>query len=244
MQGMPGTAYLKKVSPTTLQTGEEMTVPFGYNPEKITYGHSSRVEGITGQSNDDQIKNLGYVEIGINKVVFAGPDTLTHCNTLIIWSYPVDPAGNSVYGQHGGTDSGKNQSVGPTTPVDLQFTWGSQITSPLRIRKVDVTYTRFASDGTPIRAEVSIGLYQDRSRIMPGTNPTSGGPSGRRARVLDSSDRLPALAATTYGRASAWRQIARANGVDDPLRMKPGTTVYLPEPGEMAAAAAPPGAGR
>lgn len=242
MQGKPGTVVLQKVWPTTTQGDEVLRIPFDYNPEKITIGHSHTGSKAAGSSQAEQITALGFVEIALSKIVFAGPDTKKYCDSLIIWSYPVEKdTGKPV----AGTD-GSDSSTATTVPVNLTLSWSlsSQLDWPLHLRKVDISYTRFSSDGNPIRAEVNIGLYQDRTQFLEGTNPTSGGPVGRRALVLDSSDRLPSLAAANYGRASAWRQIARANGVDDPLRVKPGTTVFLPEPSEMTAGPAQPGAGR
>jgi nucleoid-associated protein YgaU len=230
--GKPAEAALEKVWPTTYQQDEQPKVTFAIRPERITVGHSFKTEGITGLSVDDQIKNLGYIEIGISKMVLAGPGIKKYCDTLLIWSYPADSSGSPLIGARG-----KEAALSNTLPVKLKFTWGAELNFPVCLRKVDITYVRFAPSGEPIRAEISLSLYQNRVKNLPGTNPTSGGPAGRRTRVLDSSDRLPALAAANYGRPAAWRQIAQANGVDDPLRMKPGTAVFLPEPDEMASGA-------
>ncbi|HEY3866811.1 MAG TPA: hypothetical protein VGM10_00595 [Actinocrinis sp.] len=251
-QGLQPLATLTKDWPPNLQTNELKIVQFAYNPEKITFGHSHQTTMTSGASAEDQIKALGFVEIGVSKIVFTGRDLKKVCDTLIIWSYPVTQTGDPLAGSDiGGGNQQQAKKKTPSYPVNLTFTWGNQQFSwgvqqnfPVYLRKVDVTYTRFAPDGTPIRAEVNLGLYQDRAKALRPTNPTSGGPSGRRTRMLDSSDRLPALAAANYGRPGAWRQIARANGVDDPLRMKPGTMLFLPEQDELAAGTIVPGADR
>ncbi len=121
-------------------------------------------------------------------------------------------------------------------PVGLLFVWGIGLSYPVSLRTVAVTYVRFASEtGTPIRAEVRLGLYKPMTTELPGTNPTSGGLACCSSRVLDSSECLPSLAAASYGRPGAWRVIAQANGIDDPLRVRPGTLLYLPGRGELAA---------
>jgi nucleoid-associated protein YgaU len=38
-----------------------------------------------------------------------------------------------------------------------------------------------------------------------------------------------------YGSAQRWRDIAAANGIDDPFRVRPGTTLYLPSQAEVEA---------
>jgi nucleoid-associated protein YgaU len=45
---------------------------------------------------------------------------------------------------------------------------------------------------------------------------------------------LAGLATDTYGRPTAWRDIADANGIDDPFRVRPGRSVMLPPPDELA----------
>ena len=46
--------------------------------------------------------------------------------------------------------------------------------------------------------------------------------------VLTAGDSLQSLAYQAYGNPELWRHIAEANGVDDPMRLKLGTTVLVP----------------
>jgi nucleoid-associated protein YgaU len=39
---------------------------------------------------------------------------------------------------------------------------------------------------------------------------------------------LDFIASQEYGQASHWRHIAEANGIDDPMRVRPGTVLALP----------------
>jgi phage tail-like protein len=66
-------------------------------------------------------------------------------------------------------------------------------------------------------------------------NPTSGGPAGRASHVLGAAETLHAVARRMYGSAQRWRDIAAANGIDDPFRVRPGTTLYLPSQAEVEA---------
>jgi nucleoid-associated protein YgaU len=51
-----------------------------------------------------------------------------------------------------------------------------------------------------------------------------------------SGDTLTGLAATFLGDAGRWRDIARANNLDDPLDLSPGTPLLIPSatPGRPA----------
>lgn len=205
-----------------LTPGAANGLAFDFNPERITVSHTPKIKtGVVG-SLSDQITSLGDTEIGIDKIIFIGPRTQSSCEKLLGWSFPpVDESG-----------SGEAH----TEAIWLQFSWGTAFSYTVHIRSVTVMYLRFASDGTPTRAEVGLKLYQPngKGKPAPSANPTSGGPPGRSTRVLDSSGCLASLAYATYDRPGAWRLIAHANGIDDPLRVRPGTVLYLPRRGELS----------
>jgi nucleoid-associated protein YgaU len=48
-------------------------------------------------------------------------------------------------------------------------------------------------------------------------------------------ENLQSLSVASYGTAGAWRRIAEANGIDDPLRVAAGQGVYLPSAEEIIA---------
>jgi nucleoid-associated protein YgaU len=215
-------ASLRKVHPAPLPD-ERPEIKFAVNPERISISHTYKTEGASGNSLVDQINSLGNIEITIDKVLLFGPGTKTDCETLISWSCPAP------------IKIGLRQQQQASEPILLQFMWGTGLSYQAYLRQVSITYVRFAEGtGNPIRAEVRLNLYRGLSTTLPPTNPTSGGPSGRSSHVVDSSECLASLAATAYGRPGAWRRIAQANAIDDPLRVRPGTQLYLPEPGEPA----------
>lgn len=216
-------AVLSKIRPLPAP-GETSRVEFAFNPERVTVSHTYNSYGVTGKTAEEQIRNLGYVEIGIDKVLLVGEKTKQLGNALLSWSrmYTPPPTIGSP-----GAGQPKPRAIG------LMFRWGTEgLRYEVGLRSVTVTYQRFAWDGTPIRAECRLSLYAGLDKILPATNPTSGGPAGRSTRVLNSSECLASVAAASYGRPGTWRRIARANGVDDPLRVRPGTQLYLPEPGD------------
>jgi hypothetical protein len=102
------------------------------------------------------------------------------------------------------------------------------------LEDVSIDYNRFDFMGNSIRAKVTCTFHEAPNTLLSMlTNPTSGGVPGRRTHVLTEGETLPALAAATYGRPQAWREIAEANGIDDPLRVRPGRRVALPPPAEV-----------
>jgi hypothetical protein len=115
----------------------------------------------------------------------------------------------------------------PQPPI-VTFQWGSGITFIGFLQQVQVQYTMFApSDGTPLRAIATITL-QSVPNDPAGTNPTSGGISGRRSALLEDCDSLAAIAYREYGDPALWRGIAIANGIEDPARIPVGTRLLVP----------------
>jgi Contractile injection system tube protein len=118
-------------------------------------------------------------------------------------------------------------------PPTVTFRWGTGIGFTGFLRHVNVEYTMFAADGTPLRAIAEISL-QRVPEDPQGTNPTSGGISGRRSALLADCDCLAAIAYREYGDPALWRGIAIANGIEDPARVPVGTRLLVPPRAEAA----------
>ncbi len=167
----------------------------------------------SGQTYDERAKSSGATTIAVRSVTFEGRNTLSDCRKLLKWSHLSEVAGS-----------------GSTLTSDLQglrFTWGSSQSYHVNLNQVTINYTRFSRFGMPVRALVDLSFHEIPDELTP-TNPSSGGLSGRSTHLLIGAETLPELATRTYGAPGRWREIAAANGIEDPLRVKPGTYVYLP----------------
>lgn len=116
----------------------------------------------------------------------------------------------------------------PSTPW-VQFQWGSfkTVNFTAYVESVQATYTMFNPSGTPMRATCDLTITQI-PLLTKGQNPTSGALEASRTHRLMAGDTLPLLAWREYGDPTAWRAIAEANGIDDPLRLDVGTEVLIP----------------
>ncbi len=114
------------------------------------------------------------------------------------------------------------------SPPFCSFGWGVKTyISNAVLKTVAVKYTRFKPDGTPIRASATVTLEE----LRPGTaktNPTSGSPDAEVERILRPGDTLASIAYEELGTPTLWRVIAEVNGVDDPFRLVPGTSLIIP----------------
>jgi nucleoid-associated protein YgaU len=218
------------------------SVVFDLNPDQIqmsrqssmgSYGSGSSNTGSPAGSSPSIFKKSTPPQLTLNRVTFFGPDTKKRCDQLMDW---MSPGGGMLGALAGAALSAATGVNLVSRPPKVIFQWGppSAFLIEANITSVNVTYNRFAPDGSPVRAEVSIRLQQQPSLLaLLATNPTSAGLPGRRAHTVTAGDSLARIATAQYGSPGRWRQIADTNGIDDPLRVRPGDRVYLPNAEEL-----------
>lgn len=114
-------------------------------------------------------------------------------------------------------------------PQWVKFHWGDMHTFKAVIASMDLTFTYFSSAGVPLRANVSLSLTQYEPQANWGPqNPTSGTPTPQRLHQVQKGETLDRIAARHYKDATKWRLIADANGIHDPLMLKPGSMLAIP----------------
>jgi nucleoid-associated protein YgaU len=118
------------------------------------------------------------------------------------------------------------------SPPLVVFVWGTITSFPAFVTQVSAKYTLFDSDGTPLRGVCTVAL-EEMPGGLPGQNPTSGALAVHRVHRMVAGDNLALLAFSEYGDPNLWRELARYNGIDDPMRMRNGTEVLLPAPEEL-----------
>ncbi len=77
---------------------------------------------------------------------------------------------------------------------------------------------------------LSLEQYEPDANWGP-QNPTSGTPKPNRTHQVQVGDTLDRIAGRYYGDSTQWRAIAGANGIGDPLDLKPGRVLAIPERG-------------
>ncbi|HEY3606885.1 MAG TPA: peptidase M23 [Pseudonocardiaceae bacterium] len=116
----------------------------------------------------------------------------------------------------------------PASPW-VRFDWGTATTTSFDgvLTMFSVSYPLFDVDGTPLRATCSLTI-EEAGVDAPGQNPTSGSLEARNTHQVVAGDSLPLLAWREYGDPAAWRAIAEANDIDDPMILLPGAELLLP----------------
>jgi hypothetical protein len=207
-----------------LENGGE--IKFAFNPTEISISRANSVEAkkTTGKA--------------MGKVEFKGGDP----QELSLEMFLDDlGSGDGVDGQldalHGAMEVAIEEKKGKTNsgrPQKVTFAWGAIKFKGL-IKSLGITHARFSAAGATTRATVKIAITQTDPRpkssapASVGQNPTTRALPDLGAHILREGDTLQAVATDIYGDPNHWRELAAANGIDDPLRLRRGTVLALPE---------------
>lgn len=120
----------------------------------------------------------------------------------------------------------KLMEIDPTlhVPPLLQLSWGS-LNFVGHLIRCEQTFTRFNEDGVPVRAWLECSFRQFISNV--GTKSLES-PDTTKYRTVHQGDALWSFSAREYGEAGQWREIARANRMENPRLLHSGDTIALP----------------
>lgn len=255
----------------TAESGGDLPVVFGLNPESVTVHKRNQTEGKRGvvkHSFEEALKGTSNIRWTLSGAHLFGVLTKSAADRLISWATPAPIDVTDAYhldsysaaaalksyadaatakttantGAGGEASPGtKGLEVTGSTPVFfrlpvLLFSWGLQgpagANLPVTLEKVTVKYKRFDDYGIPVWATVDLDLVE-YVRDKPRTNPTSGGMPGHTRHVVTQGENVVQIATRAYGSPNAWRAVTEANGIDDPLRVRPGRRLAIPPAGDL-----------
>lgn len=211
------------------ESGERIACLF--NPAELTIGKSNSWQSpeAKGKNAPDlrfQAGQSGTLTLSLTlDTTDDGSDVSAHTEKLL--------ALMTVNASLKGADPGRNAA----RPPWVEFHWGKLHSFKAVVERLQIRFTYFASNGTPLRAKADLSLKQFADEAEhPLQNPTSHTPTLRTIHHLQGGETLDRVAATHYADHSRWRLIAEANGVVDPLRLRAGTVLVIPElPGRRRA---------
>jgi nucleoid-associated protein YgaU len=110
-------------------------------------------------------------------------------------------------------------------PPVLLFTWGS-LQFKCVLENASQRFIMFLNNGTPVRARLNVTFKEfEQVEVEVQQGLFIGPPTVRN--ILE-GDRLEKLAHEFLGDPGAWREIAQANNIDNPLRLNTGATLIIP----------------
>ncbi len=214
-------ARIYEVDKSGKEKGGGISVNCMFNPFEYSVSKSNSF-------NDQPKNNADVPHVEFTK---AGPQTLKL--NLTFDSYEADDDVSLVTNKLWKLMESKTRREGKKTkkipPPEVAFEWGV-FRFVAYIASMTQKFTLFKADGTPVRAQVDVSFtqYIDREDY-PNQNPTSGGgPIDRIHRVI-AGDRLDTIAYEVYGDAAKWRLIAEYNHVGNPLAIRPGMQIVIPQ---------------
>ncbi len=153
---------------------------------------------------------------------FAAPEgnVTPKITTLLGWTRPTDSS---------------RQANRPCPPF-VAFKWGgNRQLDNFRgfLKQVQINYTIFRRDGTPVQAKVDI-IIEGEQEPIEGQNPTSHAANSRKTHTVIEGETIQSVAWRELGRPTYWRAIADLNGIDDPLRVPAGTVLLIPSLADAA----------
>jgi nucleoid-associated protein YgaU len=225
-----GKAYIELCKITTAHdvtevSGKGNRITFQFNPKDFTITK-------TAKWNTNQTHTHAQAQ-------YLGPDPATMKLDMFL---DTSDTGKDVSEQVKALMEACNPTSDSTSgnrplPPGVRFGW-DKVYFEGYLKSVSVHYQLFLRNGRPIRALCTLEITEV-PKILRNQNPSSGGSNQGSHDVVD-GDSLPSIAYKEYGEAAHWRAIAMANGIDDPLRMRPGTRLLIPHPEEAAVVSAPP----
>jgi nucleoid-associated protein YgaU len=113
-------------------------------------------------------------------------------------------------------------------PPLVMFSWGMILSKMSYVEDLDIEYTMFRADGTPLRAEVSMTLTEYDMGWLSNIpmNPTSYS-EARKTWVVTEGQTLDWIAYQEYGNAMHWRHIAQVNNLSNPRDLRSGQILKL-----------------
>jgi nucleoid-associated protein YgaU len=120
------------------------------------------------------------------------------------------------------------------SPKFLTLTWGTLLFR-CRLSSLDLTYTLFKPDGTPLRARANTLFlgYNDEDELAKRAQKSS--PDVSHLLTVKAGDTLPLMCTAVYGSSDYYIQVARANGLSDFRHLRPGDEILFPPLGEAPA---------
>ncbi|HET9691643.1 MAG TPA: LysM peptidoglycan-binding domain-containing protein [Acidimicrobiales bacterium] len=207
-----------------LQTEGGDRIDCMFNPEKLSFSHSSSWKGQAMPGHG--VPTLDYTGATSGKLTLelffdtTGAGTAVNAETAkLVKLTQID---SSLPSSSTGTANAR--------PPWVTFHWGSFHSFKAVVTDLSLTFEYFSSSGTPLRARANLTLlqYEDDPSLVR-QNPTSGTPFPHRTHRIQPGETLDRISSIHYGDPTRWRSIASANGIEDPLALRPGRLLAIPE---------------
>ncbi len=112
-------------------------------------------------------------------------------------------------------------------PTYMNISWGPWSENCV-LERLDIEYTLFMPNGTPLRALLKTTFKEDVSNVLQEREINRSSPDLTHAREFTSAVNLPLMCFRIYDDPKHYFQVARANNLNTIMNVKPGRRIYFP----------------
>jgi hypothetical protein len=112
-------------------------------------------------------------------------------------------------------------------PPIVKLVWDQDVFTGV-MESLTITYTLFDPKGMPLRAKCTVGFKEFSPVAQQLLLTKTQSPDFDKSWTVRRGDTLSSLAGALYQDPARWRDIARANAIDDPRALEPGRELALP----------------
>ncbi|MFC6631819.1 LysM peptidoglycan-binding domain-containing protein [Microbulbifer taiwanensis] len=206
-----------------------------FNPDKLVFRHAAGWRN-AGAARADGLSLLEFtgcqpatLALDLFFDTYDAPDEVSvrWPNSLLPFSRKGRNAPHSVLDRTRAIERLTRPDRETHQPPDCRLRWGRNVLFRGVLTEARTTVTLFLPDGTPVRATVGCSFTARESNLSPANELHSADVAKKY--TVQPGDTLMLVASTMYMDARCWRPIARANGLDDPLRLAPGQILLIPK---------------
>lgn len=223
-------ARLKEVDPRGLEVNPDRWVTVQFNPETLKVTYTNQVAQGSPRAREQQHVGPGATKLAVQlwfdvsaasggEGAQALPEDVRELTERVVYFITPKQEGRAF------------------VPPVMRFAWGTFQFDGV-VESLDESLEFFSAEGRPLRAGVSLSLSQPRIRETlrnpDGAGPRAGAGSGRAPAGTAPLTAAPQGASVQRmtgqrngGDSSGWRDVAEANGVEDPLRLPAGALLDL-----------------
>lgn len=113
-------------------------------------------------------------------------------------------------------------------PPIVRLVWDKDVFRGV-LESLNVTYLMFRPDGIPLRAKLAVSLKEYRTVEEQIKERPRSSPDVQKSYTVVRGDTISGVAFKLFRDGSKWREIARANNIRDPRRLRPGAVLTIPK---------------
>jgi hypothetical protein len=214
-------AFLQKIKwdneGTVVQESQEV-VPVQFNPESLKLAFSNQLAGDKNKGGSA----IQFSSRGTTKLSFEMWFDVTAQTSAGKREKDVRKLTEKVTAFMQTTESGTGRNT-KYTPPGCRFQWGTFLFEGV-MESVNETLEFFSESGEPLRASVSVSLVKQDVKVRYPAQGRQGSAGTRPQQQARDGDSVQAMSAR-QGCEDNWQERAQEQGVEDPLRMRAGSSL-------------------